>query len=181
MPKVKIDGREIEIPRHSTILDAAKRLGIEIPTLCHHPALAPYGACRLCVVEVTKGRWTWLTTAWRRSTSGWKKPSATSSFVGRVEDFSWRRLLDMYTCTECGRCNTGCPTHVTGKPLHPRELPFVFEQGEPLSVKAFVDRTDRYLLEATNLGRNRASYRETGAPAPPTQRLDTKFPGFELP
>ncbi len=42
--------------------------------------------------------------------------------VGRVEDFSWRRVLDMYTCTECGRCNSGCPTHVTGKPLHPREL-----------------------------------------------------------
>ncbi|HOX24949.1 MAG TPA: (Fe-S)-binding protein [Candidatus Krumholzibacteria bacterium] len=47
---------------------------------------------------------------------------AESFGVGRVEDFSWRRILDMYTCTECGRCNTGCPTHVTGKPLHPREL-----------------------------------------------------------
>jgi Fe-S oxidoreductase len=47
---------------------------------------------------------------------------AESFGVGRLEDFSWRRLLDMYTCTECGRCNTGCPTHVTGKPLHPREL-----------------------------------------------------------
>lgn len=47
---------------------------------------------------------------------------AESFGVGRVEDFSWRRILDMYTCTECGRCNTGCPTHTTGKPLHPREL-----------------------------------------------------------
>lgn len=47
---------------------------------------------------------------------------AESFGVGRLEDFSWRRLLDMYTCTECGRCNTGCPTHTTGKPLHPREL-----------------------------------------------------------
>lgn len=42
--------------------------------------------------------------------------------VGRLEDFSWRRFLDMYTCTECGRCNEMCPTHVTGKPLSPREL-----------------------------------------------------------
>jgi Fe-S oxidoreductase/nitrate reductase gamma subunit len=47
---------------------------------------------------------------------------AESFGVGKVEDFSWRRLLDMYTCTECGRCNTGCPTHTTDKPLHPREL-----------------------------------------------------------
>ena len=47
---------------------------------------------------------------------------AESFGVGKVEDFSWRRILDMYTCTECGRCNAGCPTHNTGKPLHPREL-----------------------------------------------------------
>jgi len=47
---------------------------------------------------------------------------AESFGVGKVEDFSWRRILDMYTCTECGRCNTGCPTYTTGKPLHPREL-----------------------------------------------------------
>jgi len=47
---------------------------------------------------------------------------AESFGVGKVEDFSWRRILDMYTCTECGRCNHGCPTHNTDKPLHPREL-----------------------------------------------------------
>jgi len=42
--------------------------------------------------------------------------------VGRIEDFSWRRILDMYTCTECGRCNDMCPADLTGKPLHPREI-----------------------------------------------------------
>lgn len=42
--------------------------------------------------------------------------------VGRVEDFSWRRILDMYSCTECGRCSVHCPTATTGKPLRPREL-----------------------------------------------------------
>jgi len=42
--------------------------------------------------------------------------------VGKLEDFSWRRFLDMYTCTECGRCNDQCPAHVTDKPLHPREI-----------------------------------------------------------
>jgi Fe-S oxidoreductase len=42
--------------------------------------------------------------------------------VGKLEEFSWRRFLDMYTCTECGRCNDQCPAHVTGKPLHPREI-----------------------------------------------------------
>jgi len=42
--------------------------------------------------------------------------------VGKVEEFSWRRIMDMYNCTECGRCNVGCPTATTGKPLKPREL-----------------------------------------------------------
>lgn len=42
--------------------------------------------------------------------------------VGKLEDFSWRRILDMYTCTECGRCNDMCPADLTGKPLHPREI-----------------------------------------------------------
>jgi len=42
--------------------------------------------------------------------------------VGAVEEFSWRRLLDLYTCTECGRCNVNCPTAVTGKPLRPKSL-----------------------------------------------------------
>lgn len=61
--KTVIDGREIEVARDTWALEAAERLGIRIPTLCRHAALTPYGACRLCVVEVTKGKSTWLTTA----------------------------------------------------------------------------------------------------------------------
>ncbi len=61
--KTIIDGKEIEVERDHWALDVAREMGINIPTLCHHPALEPYGACRLCVVEVTKGKWTWLTTA----------------------------------------------------------------------------------------------------------------------
>jgi len=61
--KTIIDGLKIEVERDRWALDVIRELGIKVPTLCHHPALAPYGACRLCVVEVTKGRWTWLTTS----------------------------------------------------------------------------------------------------------------------
>jgi len=52
---VKIDGLEVGAKRGETILSVARRLGIDIPTLCYHPALEPYGACRLCVVEVISG------------------------------------------------------------------------------------------------------------------------------
>jgi len=61
--KTVIDGREVEVERDRWALDVAREMGIDIPTLCHHPALEPYGACRLCVVEVTRGKWTWLTTS----------------------------------------------------------------------------------------------------------------------
>jgi len=52
MIQVTIDGRSIEVPEKSTVLQATRIAGIEIPTLCDHPALKPYGGCRLCVVEV---------------------------------------------------------------------------------------------------------------------------------
>jgi Fe-S oxidoreductase len=42
--------------------------------------------------------------------------------VGKVEDFSWKGLLDFTTCTECGRCQSQCPAWNTGKPLSPKLL-----------------------------------------------------------
>lgn len=40
----------------------------------------------------------------------------------KLTDLSWKELLDTYSCTECGRCQTHCPTYVTGKPLSHKEL-----------------------------------------------------------
>jgi Fe-S oxidoreductase len=42
--------------------------------------------------------------------------------VSKVEQFTWKQLLDGYACTECGRCNTVCPASNTGKPLFPKEI-----------------------------------------------------------
>ncbi|MBN2265375.1 MAG: (2Fe-2S)-binding protein, partial [Candidatus Aminicenantes bacterium] len=53
--KLTIDGREITVAGRATLLETARANGIEIPSLCDHPHLAPYAACRLCLVEV-KGR-----------------------------------------------------------------------------------------------------------------------------
>jgi predicted molibdopterin-dependent oxidoreductase YjgC len=47
-----IDGHEVEIPEGTTVLEAARRAGIYVPTLCYDPELSPFGACRLCVVEI---------------------------------------------------------------------------------------------------------------------------------
>jgi len=55
MPELKIDGIELDVPEGWSVLDAAKFLGIEIPTLCYNEGLVPGGNCRLCIVEIGKG------------------------------------------------------------------------------------------------------------------------------
>jgi Fe-S oxidoreductase len=42
--------------------------------------------------------------------------------LGKIEDFSWKGLLDLGTCTECGRCQSQCPAWATGKPLSPKQV-----------------------------------------------------------
>ena len=42
--------------------------------------------------------------------------------LGKIEDFTWKGLMDMGTCTECGRCQSQCPAWVTGKPLSPKQV-----------------------------------------------------------
>ncbi len=63
MPTVTIDGVRIEVEKEATILDAARKVGIWIPTLCCNPALPPLATCRLCLVELDRGDWKQLVTA----------------------------------------------------------------------------------------------------------------------
>jgi heterodisulfide reductase subunit A2 len=51
---VTIDGRSAAVAPETTILEAAQALNIDIPTLCYHKALEPYGGCRLCTVEIVR-------------------------------------------------------------------------------------------------------------------------------
>ena len=50
-----IDGVRVKADEGMTVLEAARSMGIIIPTLCYHEGLSPYGACRVCLVEVVKG------------------------------------------------------------------------------------------------------------------------------
>jgi heterodisulfide reductase subunit A len=51
-----LNGAQVQAEAGQTILEAARARGVQIPTLCHHPALEAYGGCRLCMVEVAQGR-----------------------------------------------------------------------------------------------------------------------------
>src|SRR5215510_6127300 len=53
---VTIDGMQVAVPPGTTLYDAAQRVGIDIPVLCHSPQLQPVAVCRMCVVEVQGAR-----------------------------------------------------------------------------------------------------------------------------
>jgi len=71
--RVTIDGHPFDGEKGKTILDVARQHGIVIPTLCFHPGIEAIGACRLCVVEITKPDW-----------GGWKK--IVTSCLYPIED-----------------------------------------------------------------------------------------------
>ena len=63
MPTVTIDGCKVRVKKDATILDAARKAGIWVPTLCYHPAVSSDGSCRICMVELDRGDWRQLVTA----------------------------------------------------------------------------------------------------------------------
>lgn len=79
--------------------------------------------------------------------------------ASKIEDFTWKQLLDGYTCTECGRCREVCPTALTGKPLDPKIFIGKFRD-------AFYEETPRLLSRATGRGGD-----GDGASAGPTRDL----------
>lgn len=55
MITLKLNGLPVSVEEGTTLLEAARFLGFPIPTLCHREGLTPYGACRLCMVEIGEG------------------------------------------------------------------------------------------------------------------------------
>src|SRR5229473_4068 len=54
MPKLTVDGKEIEVAPGTNLIEAARRLGIDVPHYCYHPGLSIAGQCRLCMVDIEK-------------------------------------------------------------------------------------------------------------------------------
>jgi NADH dehydrogenase/NADH:ubiquinone oxidoreductase subunit G len=63
MVKILIDGKEVEAEKGSMLIEAARGAGAVIPSLCYNDELPSYGACRLCLVEVKKGKRSRVTTS----------------------------------------------------------------------------------------------------------------------
>ena len=71
---VTINGSEVQAEEGQTILQACRVLGIDVPTLCYEPKLAPYGACRICVVEVEGREDTPISCGTQDRPRGWSSP-----------------------------------------------------------------------------------------------------------
>ncbi|MFQ5904006.1 MAG: (Fe-S)-binding protein, partial [Candidatus Binatia bacterium] len=65
--------------------------------------------------------------------------------TSRINQFTWKQLLDMYSCTECGRCSSVCPATASGKPLAPRQLlldlrDYLYSQEKEVAQKKSQDK-----------------------------------------
>jgi len=95
---VTIDGTEVRVPIGTTILQAAKSIGVRIPTLCYHPDLEVAGICRMCVVEV-EGQRT-LQAACAYPITAPLKVNTYSKAVRKAR----RHVLDLMLSEHCGDC-----------------------------------------------------------------------------
>jgi aldehyde:ferredoxin oxidoreductase len=96
MLTVTIDGKRLEVEPDTTILDAAREAGIAIPNLCSHPMLEPYGACRVCSVEVTQRGRTKMVTACNYPIRGEMEVSTKSEAVLKLRKTLMEMMLSRW-------------------------------------------------------------------------------------
>ena len=97
---VTIDGNDVKVPLGTTILDAAKKIGLRIPTLCSHPDLCTAGVCRICVVEVEGQRNLQASCAYPITQP--IKVHTTTPAVRKAR----RHIIDLHLANHYGECYT---------------------------------------------------------------------------
>jgi len=96
MVKLTINGRKIQAEEGTTILYAARDNNIFIPTLCENEAVSPYGACRICIAEITEGSKSKLVTSCTyQATEGLRVRTASSRVI------SARRMIVELLLASC--------------------------------------------------------------------------------
>lgn len=107
MIRLTIDGQEITVPAGTMIVDAAAKLGIDVPIYCYHQALGPLGACRMCLVQVEKmpKLATGCTTAVAEGmVVHTKGPAVEKGRKGVLEFLLINHPLDCPVCDKGGEC-----------------------------------------------------------------------------
>ncbi len=160
IPALTIDGVPFDAPEGWTVLDVAKFLGLDIPTLCFYEGLTPWGGCRMCLVEVTQnGRSKLVTSCTYPAMEGLKVSTATDKVIKArklslelliSESPTSKTLQDMASkiglkqvrfepkwknCILCGLCVRVCEEQMMAGAIH-----FV-NRGKDLKVSTYFDKT----------------------------------------
>jgi formate dehydrogenase major subunit len=141
MVNINIDGKQVEVQENITVLEAAKLAGVEIPTLCDHPALTPYGGCRLCLVEIEGARTLQPSCTLPVSNNmvvrtNTERTREARKFVLSLI-FSERNHFCMYCQVSGGDCelqNAAYHEDMTHWPLSPNFQPFPVDASNPYFV-----------------------------------------------
>ncbi len=141
MVTVTINDKKVEVAEGTTVLRAAEQAGITIPTLCDHKSLAPYGGCRLCLVEVEGAR-----TLQPSCTLPVMPNMVVHTDTEKVKEarkfvltllFSERNHFCMYCQVSNGDCelqNSAYAEGMTHWPLQPNWTPFTVDATHPFMV-----------------------------------------------
>jgi len=143
MPKLTIDNRAVEVPPGATILDAAQKLGIAIPTLCHLNGYKPSTSCLVCTVKVCDGN-RLVPSCGTEAMEGMAIESETSE-VHEVRKSALELLLSDHVGDCLAPCYFACPAHM--------DIPLMLRQiGQGQSGEAIATVKDDIALPAV-LGR----------------------------
>jgi formate dehydrogenase major subunit len=132
--KLTIDGQAVEVEQGTTILDAARSMGIDIPTLCHHEELKPFGSCFLCVVEV-KGRPNLLPSCATPVMEGMEIETRNENVRG-ARKMCLELLLSDHMGDCLGPCMSECPCHI--------DIPgflFALREGDHAGAEALIKQS----------------------------------------
>ena len=113
-----IDGQEVSVPKGTTILEAAKQLGTEVPHYCYHPGLSSPAQCRLCLVEVEgapKPMPSCVTGAMDGQVVRTMSAEAKAHREGVLEFYLLNHPLDCPICDMSGECNLQDYVHIEGR------------------------------------------------------------------
>ena len=143
MPKLTIDDRTVEVPEGATVLDAATKLGIEIPTLCYLKGYEPSTSCQVCLVK-DRGSNRWIPSCATRVVDGMQIDSETEE-VHATRRTALELLFSDHVGDCLAPCFFACPAHM--------DIPLMLEQiGEEDVEQAIATVKDDIALPAV-LGR----------------------------
>jgi formate dehydrogenase alpha subunit len=141
--KLTIDQREVDVPQSWTILQAANKLGVRIPTLCHLWELSPCSACRICVVEVEGARnlaaaCSYPVTEGMKVHTGSERVRTARRLV--MELILSDHPLDCMTCEKTGSCvlqDLAYEMGLTGSRMKGERHQYPVDTGNPFIVRDY--------------------------------------------